>query len=149
MKMQNRYEDTHQYDDIMDLPHHVSKTHPQMALSDRAAQFSPFQALTGYSDAVKETARLTDEWADLDEESRDGLDRKLALLQENMHEKPEVTILYFRPDEKKTGGTYCSVTGIVRKIDMYAHKMIMADGTALEMEYIVQMDGRLFDLPDE
>lgn len=88
----------------MGLPHHVSKTRPQMPMSDRAAQFAPFAALTGYDAAIKETGRLTDERIELDVEALSALDMKYQLLMEAHDEAPEVTITYFQPDERKAGG---------------------------------------------
>ena len=95
------------YDSIMNLPHHVSKTRPQMTMSDRAAQFAqfaPFAALTGYDSAIKETGRLTDEKIELDEEALTALDMKYQLLMDAFDDAPEVTITYFQPDERKAGG---------------------------------------------
>lgn len=143
--MRENNEGTHRYDDIIDLPHHVSGTHPQMSMSERAAQFSPFAALTGHKDAVKETARLTDEWVDLDENSREDLDRKMGLLKEHLKEYPEVDITYFQPDTKKTGGAYRLVSGTIKKIDMYEHTIVMEDGEILPMEYIIEIDSILFE----
>ena len=105
------------YNEIMGLPHHVSKTRPQMPMSDRAAQFAPFAALTGYDAAIKETGRLTDERIELDVEALSALDMKYQLLMEAHDEAPEVTITYFQPDERKAGGKYVSAVGAVKKID--------------------------------
>lgn len=93
--------DPHRYDDIIHLPHHQSQVHPHMSLSDRAAQFSPFAALTGYDDAVQETARLTESRIELDENARVLLDERLRLLQINLEEHPFVTFTYFIPDSRK------------------------------------------------
>ena len=99
------------YDDIINLPHHVSQTRPQMSMIDRAAQFSPFAALTGYDAAIKETGRLTDTKLEIGDEERDVLDRKQQYLQKIVADRPEITITYFVPDEKKAGGSYTSLTG--------------------------------------
>lgn len=144
MKKEERYRDTSRYEDIINLPHHVSAKHPQMALSDRAAQFLPFQALTGYSDAIQETARLTEEFLDLDESSRADLDRKLAVLQQHLSQRPEVQAIVFQPDKRKNGGAYRTVFGIIRKIDPYERKLVMEDGTSLPMDYIIEIDSELF-----
>ena len=104
------------YDEIMDLPHHVSKTRPQMPMSYRAAQFAPFAALTGYDDAVKETGRLTDDKIELEESSLNELNAKIQLLRENLADGPEITFTYFKPDERKAGGAYLSTTGTVKKL---------------------------------
>lgn len=143
--MKEESETKRRYDDILGLPHHVSAVHPQMSMAERAAQFSPFAALTGYGDAVRETERLTDELADLDESCREDLDRKLALLQENLSRQPEVVILYFEPDLRKAGGEYRSAEGRVKKIDIYERSLIMSDGLRLPMEHIMQIDGELFE----
>lgn len=89
-----------QYDDIINLPHHVSKTRPQMSMLDRAAQFSPFAALTGYDAAIKETGRLTDEKVNLSEEEKEALDRKQQILLEKLADHPALTVIFFVPDEK-------------------------------------------------
>lgn len=116
------------YDDIIHLPHHVSKTRPQMSMMDRAAQFSPFAALTGYDAAIKETGRLTDEKIELGEETKAVLDRKQRYLSDMISVQPEITVTYFLPDERKSGGTYLSVTGKLKRIDEYERMMILTDG---------------------
>lgn len=147
--MERESKDKHRYDDLLELPHHVSKVHPQMPVRERAAQFSPFAALTGYEAAVRETARLTDELAELDEDCREELDRRLALLWENLGRKPEVTILYFEPDGRKAGGEYRSAEGTVKKIDTWGRCLVMSDGLRLPMEHIVQIEGELFEKTEE
>ena len=132
------------YDEIMGLPHHVSKTRPQMPMSDRAAQFAPFAALTGYDAAIKETGRLTDERIELDVEALSALDMKYQLLMEALDEAPEVTITYFRPDERKAGGKYVSAVGAVKKIDDFERLITMQDGTKIPMDDILSIDGELF-----
>ena len=97
---------------MINLPHPVSKVHPQMPIAERAAQFSPFAALTGYGDAVKETARLTDAKIELDEDAKEILDEKLKQIREQIEEHPEIEITYFQPDERKKGGSYITITGI-------------------------------------
>ncbi len=128
------------YEDIIHLPHHVSTVHPRMAISDRAAQFSPFAALTGYGDAIQETARLTDEFSDPDEHVKGALDEALGFVQEHIREQPVVTITYFQPDGQKDGGSYLAVTGAVKKVDTFGRKIILADKTAVPMEYVIGMD---------
>lgn len=130
----------HKYDDMINMPHHVSKKHPQMALADRAAQFSPFAALTGYEAAIAETARVTDERVDLSDTSREALDMKLQLLRERLPEKPVVEITYFMPDERKAGGSYVTVTGVVKKIDEYEHRIVMENGASVEMGDLVMVE---------
>ena len=132
------------YEDIINLPHHVSKTRPQMPMSDRAAQFAPFAALTGYESAIKETGRLTDERIELDVEALSALDMKYQLLMEALDEAPEVTITYFQPDERKAGGKYVSAVGTVKKIDDFERRITMRDGTRIPMDDVLSIDGELF-----
>lgn len=132
------------YNEIMGLPHHVSKTRPQMPMSDRAAQFAPFAALTGYDAAIKETGRLTDERIELDVEALSALDMKYQLLMEALDEAPEVTITYFQPDERKAGGKYVSAVGAVKKIDDFERQITMRDGTRIPMDDVLSIDGELF-----
>lgn len=113
---------TGEYEDIIHLPHHVSSKRPQMSMLDRAAQFSPFAALTGYDDAIQETGRLTEQKIELDEETLEKLDERFQILQEHLCEQPEVRFTYFKPDERKEGGAYLTVSGIVRKIKLYERK---------------------------
>ena len=134
----------HQYNDIIDLPHHVSATRPRMPMIDRAAQFSPFAALTGYDAAIKETGRLTDRRIELTEDSRAALDRKQQLLVDNLADHPEVSVTYFVPDERKSGGAYVTVTGRVKKVDDYQRLLILTDGTKIPLDEILDMESELF-----
>lgn len=134
-----------QYEDIINMPHHVSATRPQMSMMDRAAQFSPFAALTGYDGAIKETARLTDEKFELDDEAISILNMKLQMLAEAFEDRPEVLITYFRPDEKKAGGAYISVSGVVKKIDEFERILILTDGKKIKMEEIADIEGQIFE----
>lgn len=136
--------DEHKYDDIINLPHQVSKRHPKMSPLNRAAQFSPFAALTGHEEAIKETARLTDPFMELDEDRKDQLDAQLHLIKENLEHMPEIEVTYFQPDEKKNGGSYVTLCGRIKKIDEYNHQIIFADGTALFIEHIYSIQGDLF-----
>lgn len=147
--MNNNKIDIHSYDDIINLTHHVSKKHPHMPIPDRAAQFAPFAALTGHDAAIKETARLTEERVELDENAKAILDEKLRLVQELLSENPEITVTYFQADDKKAGGTYYSVTGKVKKIDMYDHILMMADGLRIPLEEIYDIEGDAFGSVDE
>lgn len=106
------------YDEIINLPHHISKTRPQMPMSDRAAQFAPFAALTGYDSAIMETGRLTDERIELDEEALTALDMKYQLLMDAFEDAPEVTITYFQPDERKAGGKYIRSTPAIKRMTL-------------------------------
>ena len=127
------------YEDIIHLPHHCSKKHAPMPLADRAAQFSPFAALTGHEAAIKETARLTDRKIELDEYEIAVLDEKLQKIKEQLKAYPEVTITYFQPDMRKEGGEYVTITQRVKKIDEYAKAMIMEDSTRILIEEIVEI----------
>ena len=128
-----------QYDDIINLPHHISKNHPQMSLYARSAQFAPFAALTGYEDAVKETARITTEQIEIDEELKLILDSRLQLIIEKIKTRPEVSFTYFVPDLKKEGGKYLTVTGIVKKIDTYNQIIYLANNTQIPINEIIDI----------
>ena len=134
----------HQYDDIIDLPHHVSASRPRMSMIDRAAQFSPFAALTGYDAAIKETGRLTNQRIELTEDSRAALDRKQQLLLDNLADYPEVSVTYFVLDEWKSGGAYVTVTGRVKKVDEFERLLILSDGTKIPLDEIQDLSGELF-----
>lgn len=137
----NKKEDLHRYDDIINLPHHISKKHPQMPMENRAAQFAPFAALTGHEAAVKETARLTNRRIELDENMKVMLDEKLQRIMEQLDNEPEIAVTYFVPDEKKTGGEYVTAAGICKKIDTLNHVLIMKDGTQIRMREIIDIGG--------
>ena len=128
------------YAAIAGVPHHVSRVHPQMSMEDRAAQFSPFAALTGYGDVILETQRLTDEKVELDEEALALLDEKYQILMCRMEEQPVVQITYFQPDERKEGGSYVTVTGVVRRVDDVMRKITMQDGNEIEMGEILNVE---------
>lgn len=135
---------THKYDDIISLPHHVSDTRPHMPLIDRAAQFSPFAALTGYEDAVTETARLTDSMLELDDTQKEVISNQLRLLQEHIKEQPGVKITYFVPDEKKSGGAYISTAGQIKRIDAYEAIVMFCDGTSVPFSRIYAVESDYF-----
>lgn len=132
------------YEDIINLPHHVSKTRPQMSMIDRAAQFSPFAALTGYDAAIKETGRLTDEKIEMDEEALNILNMKFQLLVDRLADEPEITFTYFKPDERKAGGAYIDVTGKVKKVDDFERLIVMQNGTKMPMDDILNLEGEIF-----
>lgn len=132
------------YEDIINLPHHVSTTRPQMSMLDRAAQFSPFAALTGYDAAIKETGRLTDEKIELDEDTKAALDMKQTYLIEMIDEQPEITIIYFLPDARKAGGAYVTVTGNLKRFDEYERLLILTNGKKIPMDDILNIDGKMF-----
>ena len=136
---------TNKYDDILNLPHPESKKHPRMSMHDRAAQFSPFSALTGHDAAIKETARLTDAFIFLDETVKSGLDQRLGLILEKISERPRVMITYFRKDEKKTGGSYEIAEGTIRKVDFYDRVIVMEDRSKIPLDYLVDLDSEIFE----
>lgn len=138
MRMNNRY------DEIINLPHHVSKTRPQMPMSDRAAQFAPFAALTGYDSVIKETGRLTGERIELDEEALNDLNMRYQLLVDALDEEPEVEITYFKPDERKSGGEYVTVTGTVKKVDDFERLITMQNGTKIPMDDVLAVNWDFF-----
>ena len=133
------------YDDIIYLPHHESTKHPKMPALDRAAQFLPFAALTGHDAAVRETARLTDSRAELDEIRKEELDVHLQLLREQLVRKPQVSITYFIPDTRKDGGAYFTITGTIRKIEKALHQVIMENGTVIPTNDIYEIESTLLD----
>ena len=132
------------YDDIIRLPHHVSQNHPQMPLRDRAAQFAPFAALTGYESAVGETARLTSERRELDPQEAEELNRRLTELAARLPDHREVTVEYFVPDDRKAGGAYVTVTGRVRHISVPEKVLVMEYGTEIPLDEVVSLIGELF-----
>lgn len=136
---------TRKYDDILYLPHHVSATRPHMAAVDRAAQFSPFAALTGHGFAIKETARLTDERVELDEYIKDDLSHRMQIVAERIKEKPEISITYFKPDVKKKGGAYVTAISSVKDIDKYERVVVMNDSTLIPIDEIINIDGEIFE----
>lgn len=132
------------YEDIVDLPHHVSKKHPQPTMADRAARFAPFAAITGYEEMVLEEARVTDDRIEMDESSKAALNEKLNMILEFIDEQPEVSITYFEPDKRKAGGAYVTVTGTVKRIDEYEHLVIMTDGKKINIDEIYNLQSELF-----
>lgn len=127
------------YDDILHLPHPTSKRHPRMPIADRAAQFSPFAALTGHKAAIEETARVTDRRIELDEDAKEQLDQTLQLLLERIDEQPEITVTWFSPDKKKAGGQYHTATGKLKRIDTQESRLILTDGTQIPLEDLLEI----------
>ena len=127
------------YDDIIHLPHHVSNTRAHMPMLDRAAQFMPFRALTGYEDAVHETARHTDEKIELTEDEKTVLDVKLQRLADDLADQPLVTLTWFQPDKRKAGGAYVTTTGQVKKIDDFEGALILLSGESIPVEDILDI----------
>lgn len=131
--------DIHKYDDIINLPHHVSSTRPHMSIEERAAQFSPFAALTGHEDAIKETARQTEWEIILDENELEILDEKLKAILSDKSDNKNIKVVYYVPDENKNGGKYVECSGRVKKMDEYRHVLVMEDGTEINV-------GRIADI---
>ena len=127
------------YDDIIHLPHHRSKKHAPMPLIDRAAQFSPFAALTGHDAAIKETARLMDRKIELDEYEIAVLDEKLQEVREQLKNHPEIEVTWFQPDMRKEGGEYVTGSGKVKKLEEYTKSIFMEDGTRIRIEDIIDL----------
>ena len=125
------------YDDIINLPHHISSNHPRLSMEQRAAQFAPFAALTGYGDSIKETARLTDTRIELNEEEKEMLNIKLQELKNKISTMPQVTITYFVPDVKKVGGEYITKMNRLKKIDEYKKIIILEDKTIIPISEII------------
>lgn len=141
------------YEDIINLPHPVSVNHPHMSLHDRAAQFSPFAALTGYESAIQEAARQTEKRPELEEEQKTRLDQQLQLLIRRLSAhpsaEPEIKILFFQPDPLKDGGAFVPFEGKVKKIDRISRHIFFTDGTALSIDDILSMEGELLQVLDE
>lgn len=132
------------YDDIINLPRPVFAGRKRMNMVDRAAQFSPFAALVGYEDIIEETARLTENSIFLDDNQREILDRKQQNLLPYLDQMPEITITYFSPDHRKSGGQYVTVSGHLKSIIPHSKTLILADGTQLSMEYVIELDSPIF-----
>ena len=127
------------YDDIINLPHHVSPTRKQMSMHDRAAQFAPFAALVGYDEAVAETARLTELRPELDEQEQRAINERLAYIADHIHEQPEVRIKYFVPDEHKSGGAIVEVSGKTYRISNTDATIVMTDGCKIRLSDIIDL----------
>lgn len=137
--MIEKNKDKNPYLDIINLEHHVSASRERMSRYNRAAQFSPFAAVVGYDGAIKETARLTDQRIELDESEKNSLDEKLSMVQNQLSRQQNVEFTFFQPDEKKTGGSYQSIIGVVKKIDEYERDVVMVDGTRIAIGEIIEI----------
>ena len=133
------------YDDILHLPHHVSEKRPPMARQDRAAQFSPFAALSGYGALLREVARQTEAQVELTESSLAQLDEKLRVLRSRLSRQPEITATWFVPDERKEGGAYVRATGRVKRVDPWGKRLILTDGTEIPVEALTALEGAVFE----
>ena len=133
------------YDDIINLPNPTPTCRPRMSALDRAAQFAPFAALTGYEAVVAEAARLTDDRLELSEDMKIILNDKMQMIVDNLDKEPFVTIRYFVPDKRKAGGAYVEVSGIVKEIDEYERCIVMTDGIKIPIEQVRAIDGELLN----
>lgn len=127
------------YEDIIDLPHPTSVRHPRMPRISRAAQFSPFAALTGHEAAITETARLTDQKMELTEEAKAELDQIQQMLLEHIAEQPEVTVTWFQPDERKEGGAYRKTIGLLKRIDTVQRMLYFHNGVQIPLDDILDI----------
>lgn len=149
-KVSGTMKDPNRYDDMLNLPHHQSKTHPKMTRYNRAAQFSPFAALTGYEDTIAETARLTDCRLELDENAKAILDTKFLMIIDRLNDHQELEFTYYVPDRLKEGGSYQTVSGVVKKISITERILILyaangiSDGPAIQIDQIVDIHGAMF-----
>ena len=132
------------YEDIVNLPPHISKKHLQPSMMDRAARFAPFAAITGYEEMVLEEARVTEEQIHLDEDAVALICEKINMIQEFIDEEPEVRITYFEPDKKKSGGAYITITGTPKRVDEYEQLLIMTDGKKIKFDSIYRLESDLF-----
>ena len=124
------------YSDIINLPHHVSRNHPPMPMMNRAAQFAPFAALTGYEAVIQETGRLTDEFIELNDDDKERLNQKIAEMIEKIDEHPSVTVTYFKPDNRKAGGSYATISGRLKSVDEIQQIIFLEEGTAIPINKI-------------
>ena len=131
------FSSTDKYDDIINMPHHVSKTHPQMSLKARSAQFAPFAALTGYGDVINETGRLTNEKIEIDDELKEILNEEIMKIKGKLSKRLTISFTYFIPDAKKNGGKYVTVKGIVKKVN--DNSIILEDKTEILIEDIIDI----------
>lgn len=124
----------------MDLPHYKSEKRPPMPIKDRAAQFAPFAALTGFEGVIAETGRLTDSPAELDEDEKAKIDRVLQLLLEKQDTQPRLTAVVYRPDKRKQGGSYERITGAFKGFDPYTASLLLTDGTQLPVQALYDLE---------
>lgn len=140
----HKNQDPHRYDDMLDLPHYQDPHRPHMTRAERAAQFMPFAALTGHGDAIRETARLTEEKAELSESEMEALDLRLQVVSMQPEGTAEISIVYFQPDSMKKGGKYSEITGVLKKIDTYKRDLVFCDGVRIPIENIVDIRSDIF-----
>ena len=134
---------TNKYDEIINLPHHISKKHPPLGRDSYAAQFSPFAALTGYDDVVSEAARVTEEKTELDEDAKLRISNRLSFILDHIDKDPGVTITHFLPDARKSGGKYVKSVGKIKKYDGYEKIIYMESGTKIKLENVFDINSEL------
>ena len=132
------------YSDIINLPHHVSTKHPHLSREQKAAQFAPFAALTGFDEDVKETARLTDRRIEIDDGLKEIINNKLNIIDKNIKSKPNVIVTYFKKDIKKSGGKYLDKEGIIKKINIFDNYLLFNDNTKIPIIDIIDIKSELF-----
>lgn len=137
------------YDDIINLPHHISTKYSQMSIDSRAVQFAPFSALAGYEEAIQETSRQTDKRIEIDEDLKDSLNNKIQFLQSNIEKNPEITITYFVYDQKKEGGKYMTLNGKAKKVNENQQYITLIDNTRIPIKEIISIHGEIFKLFEE
>ena len=128
------------YEDIIHLPHPTSKKHPRMSMTERAAQFAPFAALTGFDGVIQETGRLTHQRVELGEGDREELERRLNYLDAQEEEHPPVKVTYFLPDEKKEGGSYVTVQGRLKRTDTVGGVLLLEEGSQVSLGDILWVE---------
>ena len=133
------------YADIINLPHHELTTRQRMPIINRSASFSPFAALTGYDDAVKETARLTSKRIELDEGSKEILNDKLRIAADKADQEPEIKVTYFLPDKKKDGGAYITIKAVIKRIDEYERLVVFTDKSTIPIDDIYEIEGDIYN----
>ena len=138
--MSEYYKDANRYDDIINLPYRQSTEREHMSLHDRAAQFSPFAALTGYDEAIEETTRITEEKIILDENAIEKINQKIFDIANHLNDKINVSITYFKEDKRKSGGAYLTDIGTVKKIDENEKTIIMDSGIKIEIRQIIKIE---------
>lgn len=132
------------YEDIINLPPHISAKHPQPTMEERAARFSPFAAITGYEEMVLEEARVTEKRIELSDDTKQRLNEKLTMISDFIDDRPTLKFTYFVPDKKKDGGAYIDIIGIVKRMDEYEKQVILTNGTIISINDIYDIDGDLF-----
>lgn len=140
----NNMSNEHKYDNIINLPHHQSKKRKRMSRQERAAQFGAFRALTGYEEEIAETSRRTNERTELDEYAKSEINAKLVYIKDHIGKRQTITVTYFVPDERKSGGAYITKKGVVTKLQEYKRQLVFEDGTEIPIDEILSIEGEQF-----